>query len=208
MEADAITGRLRLAKPSSLRVFTVERGDDADVIEVSAKRDRWKRCIDVLSTMNWKRIDCLSSKGAIIDTIVQDDASLDDDDDDEEEIVEQAPEQRWLNLMINAQRLALENHAHMLKPLIDGYVSLADTFGARLAALEKHFDRTLDVAYENAVLKAQAEAGPDMDQEVVKALLDKLGKPKKRALKAHAPAKPNGKAEAPAKPNGKAEAAA
>lgn len=194
MEADAITGRLRLAKPSQLRVFTIER-EDADLIEVSAKRDRWKRCCDVLSTMNWTRIDCLSSKGAIIDTIVQDDASV--TDDDEAVVVEQSEEERWLNLMINAQRLALENSAHLMSPLIEGYVKLADALGARLAAMEKRFDQTLDVAYQNAMLQAQVDAGPEMEGEVVKALLDKLGNRKgvkKRQLKPHTP-KPNGKAE-------------
>jgi len=125
--------------------------------------------------MNWTRVECIDSQGRIIDTLEQGDESADEDG---ELPIPQSEEERWLNLMINAQRLALENHAHMMGPLIDGYVKLADVFGARLAALEKHFDRTLDVAYQNAILQAQVDQGPDTETEVVKALIDKLGRKK------------------------------
>ena len=189
MNAAEITGRLRLAKPHTLRVFSADR-EDADLIEVSTKRDRWKRCCNVLDAMAWLKIDCLNAKGNIIDTILQDDESLESLDGlDEGGASKGRPdseEERFLRLMINAQRLALENHAHMLEPLIGGYVKLADVFGARLAALEKHFDRTLDVAYQNAVLQAQVDAGPDADAEIMKTLLEKLGdrKPTKKQLAA------------------------
>ena len=191
MNAEEITGRLRLAKPNTLRVFAADR-DDADLIAVSTKRDRWKRCNVVLDAMAWTRIECLDSQGRIVDTLQQDDETA-------EGVAKGRPpeseEERWLHLMINAQRLALENHAHMLKPLIDGYVSLAETFGARLAALEKHFDRTLDVAYQNALLQAQVDGGPDMDAEVVRMLLDKVGKPKRTKKQLAAKAKTNGAAD-------------
>lgn len=191
MNAEEITGRLRLAKPHTLRVFSADR-EDADLIEVSTKRDRWKRCCVVLDAMSWLKVDCLNAKGKIIDTILQDDESAEGTKEDK---VPESEEERWLHLMINAQRLALENHAHMLGPLIDGYVKLADVFGSRLAALEKHFDRTLDVAYQNAVLQAQVDAGPDVDTEVVKSLIAKLGAPKgtkKAAKKLAAAGKKNG----------------
>lgn len=194
MDVEEITGRLRLAKPHTLRVFSADR-EDADMVAVSVKRDRWKRCNDVLDAMSWTRIECLDSQGRIIDTLQQDDETV---EAKKAGAVPQSEEERWLNLMINAQRLALENHAHMLQPLIEGYVSLAETFGSRLAALEKHFDRTLDVAYQNALLQAQVDSGPDMDGEVVKALIDRLGTGKKpRALKAKPKnGKSNGKTDA------------
>ncbi len=196
MDAKEITGRLRLAKPHTLRVFSADR-EDADLIAVSTKRDRWKRCNVVLDAMCWTRIECLDSKNKILDTIQQ--------DDEEEEgpggkkRAPESEEERWLGLMINAQRLALQNNADMIQPLVDGYVKLADVFGARLAALEKHFDRTLDVAYQNAILQAQVDGGPDMDTEVIKMLMDKMGdrKPTKRAVaKLAAKNKSNGAADA------------
>jgi hypothetical protein len=199
MNADEITGRLRLARPHTLRVFSADR-EDADLVEVSTKRDRWKRCNTVLDAMAWVKIDCLNATGKIIDTLLQEDEAA---EVEVSESLEGSPtdsaEERWLRLMINAQRLALENHAHMLDPLIQGYVKLADVFGARLAALEKHFDRTLEVAYENAVLQAQADAGPDMDAEVIKMMLDKVGarKDAKRAPK-KLKAKTNGATDAAA----------
>jgi hypothetical protein len=191
MNAEEITGRLRLAKPHTLRVFSADR-EDADLVEVSSKRDRWKRCNVVLDAMAWLKIDLLNSKGKIIDTILQDDESEAVVDESLAGAPGDSDEERWLRLMINAQRLALENHAHMLSPLIDGYVKLADVFGARLAALEKHFDRTLDVAYQNAVLQAQVDAGPDMDSEVIKMMLDKVGKPKRTKKQLAAKSKTNG----------------
>lgn len=190
MNAEEITGRLRLAKPNTLRVFAADR-DDADLIAVSAKRDRWKRCNVVLDAMSWTRIECLDSQGRIVDTLQQDDETV---EGAAKGRPPESEEERWLHLMINAQRLALENHAHMLTPLIQGYVSLAETFGARLAALEKHFDRTLDVAYQNAVLQAQVDAGPDADAEMVKLLIEKAtgAKPKKKLAAAR---KANGAAD-------------
>lgn len=184
MNDDVLTGRLRLSKPSQLRVFVSGR-DDSDLIAVSAKRDRWKRCVDILSSMAWVRIECLDTQGRIVETLEQDDDTL----PTQSKLPEpQSQEERWLNLMINAQRLALENHAHMLSPLIDGYVRLADTFGSRLAALEKHFDRTLDVAYQNAILQAQVDgaAGDGADAAIVSKLIDKMGgqkTPPKKQLK-------------------------
>lgn len=190
MDAEEITGRLRLAKPHSLRVYSADR-EDADLVAVSTKRDRWKRCNVVLDAMSWTRIECLSKNGEIIDTLQQDDESV-DADGKKVKAVPQSEEERWLNLMINAQRLALENHAHMLQPLIDGYVRIIDGMGVRESALEQRLERQLEVAYENAVLQAQVDAGPDSDTEVMKALIEKWSanqKPKP-ALRAKPKAKP------------------
>ncbi len=175
---DLLVKRLRLAKPSKLRVFQVGR-EDADLLLVSPRRDRWTKAVDLLSTMDWTKVDCLDSQGCMIDSIT---AEIEGEQAAAAAGVEQSPEERWLAIMINAQRLALENHAHMLQPLINGYVQLANVFGQRLAALEKHFDQTLDVAYQNAMLRAQLEQGPDANEAVVNALIDKLGGKKKPRL--------------------------
>lgn len=176
MEPDVIVGRLRLSKPSQLRVF--EGGKDAEIIAVSTKRDRWRRCVDVLAEREWTRIDLLDAQGHTIESLR---AEEDEPEDEEESGLSEIPDGHSPEFytIINAQRLVLENHAHMLNPLIDGYIKLAEIVGARMAAMEQRVDNMLDLAYENAALKAQADAGPDMDESVVRALIDKLDGTKK-----------------------------
>ena len=187
MDNKQLQGKLKLAKPSTLRVL--EAGVDLpELIEISTKRDRWSKAVHILAQKNWLRIDCLDRQGRTVDTIV-------DEDQDQAELAIPGPqtqEERWLAIMINAQRLALESQATQLAPLIDGYVRLADILGRRLESLERHYDETLQVAAENALLQAQIEGGDDPNTEIVKQLIDKLGGDPKQLLAKATKAKKNG----------------
>lgn len=169
MDSVQLVGRLKLAKPTDMRVFEADRPEPT-LVHISAKRDKWAKATITLEAMNWHRLDLLDAQGRTIESITSDETAADSDDEKNataEALMAESEEGRWLMLMINAQRLALENNASMLRPLIDGYVSLTTTFGDRLSAMEKRYDQMLDTAYQNAILQAQIDTEPDGDAAVV-----------------------------------------
>lgn len=160
-----LKGRLRASKPVQLRVYVTDR-QEAQLVALSNKRDRWAKVLVVLSELDWHRIECLDRTGATVDIITDEEAAA-GDDGDARTVLGDSDEERLLAILINGQRLALENVQVMLQPLIDGYIHLANALGSRLSALESHYDRTLRVAHENALLAAKLENSGGEDAELV-----------------------------------------
>ena len=157
METSEVLSEIKRVKPRKLRVFTSDR-EEAQLVQISSKRDRWRRAIDTLDQMEWVKIEMLGGEsGDAILGIITDEP--DDTGSDGEVVIaaNASPEERIATMVVQAQRLALENQAVMLNPLIQGYVDLTQMVMGRVAQLESAYGKMIQSHYENASLVAQLE---------------------------------------------------
>lgn len=182
VDNSTLLAELKRCRPHSLTVKVAGR-EEVQRIKISPRRDKWRRAVDSLDQLEWTRIEMRDENDAIVGVITEE-----GDADEVAAAANATPEERFLTLMIQAQRLALESQAKMMAPLIDGYKELTSLFAVRMAALEKNYGKVIENAYEMAVLQGQMDSqGDDEGMEAAGKLLADLvkGKPKKnpKALK-------------------------
>lgn len=149
-----ILSALKGAKPRALRINTADR-EDAVLVQISQKRDKWRRALDTLEQLEWTRIEMLGDGDAIIGILTEDSDAL---EGTEVAIAANAStEERIASMLIQAQKLALDHQAAMLQPLIQGYVSLNEIMANRLGGLEANYAKVLQAAYDQAAIVAQLE---------------------------------------------------
>lgn len=161
MTSDKLTDAMRKAKPTLLRVFCHDRPEPV-VVKIPNTRSRWTRAIEVLESLPWTRIEMTDNGGALLAVYEGEErAPVKSEAEEESHAAPMSPEERWLGLMVKAQRLSLEQQNAAMQPLIDGYTRLASMLSDRLAGMERSYAQMLNTLREAVYSSALAEARED-----------------------------------------------
>lgn len=162
MDSAALAACLRKHRPSKLVAISAT-GERRPVAVPQGRRRKWDFAVRALEHVDWYALELLDDQGALID-VIDNRAGADDG-----ELVAVEPDAKLagqLELMLRAQDVALQRHERAFKQLIDGYTALVQATTERLGSMERSFGGMLALA-QKAVL-AQAEAQPDLGDELVK----------------------------------------
>lgn len=147
---------LKAWKPYSLHVVTLD-GLERDVA-VSVRRNRWAVLAQILAGMPWSTIEARDRKGAIVG-LLQREESVDQPDDESAEPDKSAVtirEAQLLELMLKAQKTALDGQTNVLRPFLESTTRLISSMTDRVTRLE---DELYQRASELRRLMADAASG-------------------------------------------------
>jgi hypothetical protein len=156
-EQEAVAA-LKAWKPYALHVVTVD-GLERDVA-ISTRRNRWKVAAQILAGMPWVTIEARDRKGAILG-LLQREEEVDQADDASEEPDKTAVtirEAQLLELMLKAQKTALDGQTNVLRPFLESTTRLISSMTDRVTRLE---DELYQRASELRRLMADAGGGGD-----------------------------------------------
>lgn len=147
---------LKAWKPYVLHVVTLD-GLERDVA-ISSRRNRWKVAAQILAGLPWATIEARDRKGAILGLLQREEA-IDQPDSESEEPDKSAVtirESQLLELVLRAQKVALDGQTNILKPFLESTTRLIASMTDRVTRLE-------DELYQRAseLRRLMAQAQPD-----------------------------------------------
>jgi hypothetical protein len=145
-DLDLVIEKIKASNAVTLNVELLD--GNVRIVAVPTVRRRWARLrASVANIGEWKQIECLDKKGAIITIIANENASASDDDldvdvgDGDDTARALTP---LLSLMLKAQDVALKRNHDLLKAVFDSQGRLLELVSNRLANMEKAFETNLD----------------------------------------------------------------
>jgi len=157
-EAEAVEA-LKGWKPYSLRVVLLD-GGERDVA-VTTRRNRWAVARQILAGLPWVTIEALDRKKAILGILQRDDgadAPADQEDEEGDGTFVTIREEKLLDLMLRAQRVALDGQAGIMKTFLDQQAKLMSAMTDRNLRLE-------DELYNRAAEMRRLMTSGDSDDE-------------------------------------------
>lgn len=161
MDKEQLVERLRRHKPKGVKVFLTD-GSERD-LEVPHKVQRFEIIAETMGGLPWERAEFYGPTGLCGS------CSADEDETDASSAAERVPASRrdpdlatpegqMFNRYMKLTQMAMREMKAIYSDVIDGYQTLTQVFGNRLAALEMKYGEILALAHHSTVALAQAQA--------------------------------------------------
>ena len=165
----ACVDSLRGVKPHVLQVHL--DGGDVRNIAVPAVRRKWSHLKNLLSRMQWCRVEALDVKGNIVQVFDHPEAREEPSASELEDLGDQpsakvGEQHALLNLMLRGQEVALRHQERLIDTVLANNHKLLEVIAERLTALERARVDDLSMLQEfaHAAAAATAESGDNSSQ--------------------------------------------
>jgi len=136
-EAEAVEA-LKGWKPYALRVVLLD-GGERDV-SITTRRNRWAVARQILAGLPWVTIEALDRRKAILGILQRDDGAdapaAGEEEDDGDGTFVTIREEKLLDLLLRAQKIALDGQAGIMKTFLDQQAKLMSAMTDRNLRLE------------------------------------------------------------------------
>lgn len=164
--------KLGAAAPAIVRVLLAD-GETRDLRPATGTRKRWAIVLDMVSRLEWRRMELLDAKGGLLDMLDNPEAAPAQERD---RFGGDDPSDRMLKRMIDAQREALTWQDKSVRAALDTCVQVMRQMGDATAALtdlfrmERDSMRAMMRDLEHAAQAAQGTDGDLPSTELLKAM--------------------------------------